>query len=136
MRNLVANSRTAWLEQSVCVMGGSPWLWGLVGFGQAQPTATSLGGNHRPPLPKSSTSFLTLFPPLSRYPQGLASPVTSSHIPGLLGHHLERICVFLCVTLRFFPGVPCFIIILITVVLSFMLLLTFICGLVMLFICL
>ena len=83
---------------------GPPWLWGLVGVGQARPTATSLGGNHRPPLSKSSTLFFPPFPLLSKYPQGLASPVTSFHIPDLLGHHLERICVSVCHTYFFSWG--------------------------------
>lgn len=103
LRNLVANSSMAWLGQSVCVMGGTAWLWGL--FWQARPVATSLGGYHR--LLKSSTLVFPPFPLFSRYPQGLASPVTSSHVPGLLGHHLEHFCVHVSVCHTwFFLGSP------------------------------
>lgn len=59
-------------------------------------------------------------------------PLTRSLGPSLGAY----MCVSVCHSFFFFSGVRCFIIILITVVLSFMLPLTFIFGLVMLFICL
>lgn len=34
LRNLVANSSMAWLGQSVCVMGETSWLWGMLSFGR------------------------------------------------------------------------------------------------------
>lgn len=61
------------------------------------------GKSHTLP-PQILHSVFSPFPLLSRYPQGPASPITSSHVPGLLGHHLECICVFLCVTHFFFWG--------------------------------
>lgn len=87
-----------------------------------------------PQPPSFSSPFFVVF--ARPGPPGPLQPLLLFPRAALLGWPLEPICVFLFVRLIFFffPGVPCFIIILITVVLSFMLPLTFIFGLVMLFI--
>lgn len=120
MRNLVANSSSAQPGQRVRAAERAGFHLPRPSWGRPQP-------------PSFSSPFFAIFarlgPPKPRQPLLLFPRAV------LLGWPLEPICVFLFVRLIFFfPGVPCFIIILITVVLSFMLPLTFIFGLVMLFI--
>lgn len=97
------------------------------------PPATSVLGHTTAPLVLLSI-FCHFCPSGSPRAPPAPDPLPTGRSPGLaLGAYL---CVSVCQAdfFFFFPGVPCFIIILITVVLSFMLPLTFIFGLVMLFI--
>lgn len=134
LRNLLVNSSAARLGRRVRETRGTPLALGLVALGRLD-LQQPAWGKSQTPLPKPSTLVLPVVPYLSRYPRPSEPhhlfPRTRSLAPSL-GVYMR---VSVCHTF-FFPGVPCFIIILITVVLSFMLPLTFIFGLVMLFICL
>ena len=137
LRNLVANSSTAWLGQRVCVRGeslsalGACWRWAGSTYGN-QPW-----GKSQTASPQILHSVFSSVSALVQVPPGPSKPRHLFPRTRSLGPSLGAcVCVFLCVTLTSFSGVPCFIIILITVVLSFMLPLTFIFGLVMLLICL
>lgn len=138
LRNLVANSSMAWLGQSVCVMGGTSWLWGLLSFGSS--TYSNQPGGIAQTSQILHLGFSSI-PTLLQVPPGPSKPCHLFPRTRSLGPSLGAfLCACFCVShhtyVFFFPRVPCFIIILISVVLSFMLPLTFIFGLVMLFMCL